>query len=114
MTPRERELVDYSIATENHKSFKAEMCALMKKKVLVQARDLRSCIMDIVLPSLMIFIGIYVAQLEIIPEGHPTRALSLYDYPSNIPLVRNSKSNYSSSEEVDNYFNYAFGAEIGD
>ena len=81
LTPRERELVDYSIAQDNNKSFGAEMRALMTKKVLVQARDVRSCVMDIVLPSLMIFIGVYVAQMEIIPEGHHSRALSLYDFP---------------------------------
>jgi len=81
MTPREKELTDYSISQDNHKSFIRELFALMKKKVLVQVRDLRSCIMDILLPCIMIVGGIYISKLEIIPPGHPTRNLSLYEFP---------------------------------
>jgi len=54
----------------------------MKKKILVQVRDVRSCLMDILLPCIMIFVGIYISKLEIIPAGHPSRNLSLYDFPN--------------------------------
>jgi len=61
----------------------------MKKKILLQIRDFRSCFMDILLPCIMIVGGIYISKLEIIPEGHPTRNLSLYDFPQGRPFVHN-------------------------
>lgn len=61
LTAREVELTEYSISKDNHKSFWSEIRILIKKKLLVQVRDLRSCVMDIVLPCLMIVGGIYIS-----------------------------------------------------
>ncbi len=82
LSKRERELTEYSIAQDNRKSFAAVLRTLAYKKLLVQVRDFRSCVMDILLPCIMIVGGIYISKLEIVPSGHPARKLSLYEVPS--------------------------------
>lgn len=79
----------------------------------MQIRDQRSCIMDIILPCLMIIMGIYVSKLEIVPKGHPARNLSLYDFPRGAPLIHNLDNTYQEWDEIEEYLDYGFSADIG-
>ncbi len=56
--------------------------------------------MDILLPCIMIFGGIYISKLEIIPPGHPARNLSLYEFPLGAPLVHNYDNFNQTNEEL--------------
>lgn len=87
------QLSNYSVAEDNHKSFARELRVLIKKKILVQVRDTRSCLMDLILPCLMIILGVWASQLEVIPEGHPARNLSLHDFPKQ-HLITNYNSSF--------------------
>jgi len=84
MTERQRLMSEYSI-TDNQgtSSFSHlnQLKALIRKKILVQTRDLRSCIMDILLPAFMIFIGVWASNLDMLPKEFPARELSLYNFP---------------------------------
>ena len=84
------------------------------KKLIVQARDLRSCVMDIILPCLMIVVGIYVSKMEIVPKGHPTRNLSLYEFPRGSPFVHNLDNRYQEWDEMEAYLDLGFSADMGE
>lgn len=89
LTPREKELTDYSIATDNRRSFLTHFFALAKKKLLVMTRDPKSFLMDFFFPIILIVTGLYVSQIDLISEDYPKRALSVYDFPQGNPLIYN-------------------------
>ena len=70
--------------------------------------------MDIILPCIMIIGGIYISKLEIIPPGHPARNLSLYEFPKGAPLVHNYDNFNQTHEDLEEFFEYGFGADIGE
>lgn len=70
--------------------------------------------MDIILPCLMIIVGIYVSKLEIVPAGHPTRNLSLYEFPRGAPFVHNLDSTSQEWDELEEYLDYGFSADLGE
>ena len=82
LNERQKILMEYSIADkENVLDYQQQLKALIRKKVLVQVRDFKSCIMDLILPCIMIFVGIWASQLDMLPKEFPARALSIYDFP---------------------------------
>jgi hypothetical protein len=108
-------LIDYSIGADNTKSFYNELVAMIKKKIIVQVRDFRSCVMDIMLPCVMIIGGIYISKMPLIPDGHPIRNLSLYEFPAGKPFIHNKDSSYQTAEEgLERFIDVGFGSDIGE
>jgi hypothetical protein len=81
LSEREKILTDYSVSNDNQRSFFNELFGLIKKKLLVLVRDLKSCILDIMLPVVIIIGGLYISTLQLIPSGHPIRMNSVYKFP---------------------------------
>jgi len=116
MTERQRTLSEYSITdNEETSSFNlaTQLRALIRKKVLVQTRDFRSCIMDLLLPSLMIFVGVWASQLDMLPKEFPARALSLYNFPGGNPLIRNDRNFNQTEEDISEYLDFGFRGDVG-
>jgi hypothetical protein len=63
LSEREKILTDYSVSNDNQRSFFNELFGLIKKKLLVLVRDLKSCILDIMLPVVIIIGGLYISTL---------------------------------------------------
>ena len=64
------------VITSNRKrSFLAEYSALINKKIKVQLRSSTS--FDTLIPCLLIVLGTYLSQLDLIPPSLPTRSLSI-------------------------------------
>ena len=63
LSEREKILTDYSVSSDNQRSFVNELVGLVKKKLLVLVRDLKSCILDILLPVVIIIGGLYISTL---------------------------------------------------
>lgn len=63
LSEREKILTDYSVSSDNQRSFVNELLGLIKKKLLVLVRDLKSCILDILLPVIIIIGGLYISTL---------------------------------------------------
>jgi len=61
LTPREKLLTEYSIATDHRRNFCTQFLALVKKKLLVLARDPHSFLMDFFFPMILIYVGLYVS-----------------------------------------------------
>ena len=89
LTPREKLLTEYSIATDHRRNFFRHFLALVKKKILVMLRDPKIFIMYFFLPMILIYIGLYVSTVELINQNFPKRALSAYDFPQGSPLIYN-------------------------
>ena len=66
MTAREKELTEYTIATDNHRSFITQFLALVKKKLLVMIRDPKSFFMDFFFPIFLVTLGLYVSQIDLL------------------------------------------------
>lgn len=47
------------------------LSALIKKKFLLQIRDPRTLVIEIVFPIIFIFAGLGLATLKFIKDGHP-------------------------------------------
>ena len=65
------------------------LTALMKKKFLLQVRDPRTLIIELVFPIIFIFSGLGLATIKFLKDGHP-RLLSPTIFPSPSPLYYNS------------------------
>lgn len=70
--------------------------------------------MDIILPCLMIVVGIYVSKMEIIPEGHPTRNLSLYEFPRGAPFVHNLENVGQEWDDMEEFLDFGFSSDMGE
>ena len=66
LTPREKELTEYSIATDHRRNFCRHFFALVKKKMLVLIRDPKTFMMDFFFPMVLIFSGLYVSKMDLI------------------------------------------------
>ena len=89
LTPREKELTEYSIAQDHRRNFASHFAALVKKKILVMIRDPKSFMMDFFFPIILIVSGLYVSQIELLSDNYPTRALTAYGFPEGNPLIYN-------------------------
>lgn len=81
--------------------FFTNLSALLKKKFLLQIRDPRTLIIEVVFPIVFIFSGLGLATIKFLKDGHP-RLLSPTIFPSPNPLYYNSP--YGDTF-VDSYFN---------
>ena len=71
--------------------------------------------MDILLPCVMIVGGIYISKMPLVPEGHPVRNLSLYDFPQGRPFIHSRDSSYQDFEGgLDRFYDVGFGQDIGE
>lgn len=89
LTPRERALTEYSISKDHTQNFGTQFLALLKKRALVMTRDPKSFVMDFFCPMILIWLGLWVSTLELVNQDLPPRALTVYDYPQERPLVYN-------------------------
>ena len=70
--------------------------------------------MDFFFPFLLIFLGLWVSTLELINQDFPMRALTSYQFPHGRPLIYNSENFNQTDEEIEDFIQMAFGADIGD
>ena len=89
MSAREKMLTEYSIATDHRRSIFRQFWALVRKKLLVMLRDPKVFLLDFLSPMLLIYVGLYISQAELINQDFPKRALSAYDFPTGGPLIYN-------------------------
>jgi hypothetical protein len=80
---------DYSIAEQREEgtfnTFLLSLKSLLKKKLLVQIRDPRTMIIEMLFPIIFIFIGLFLATIKPIREGVPiVLSPELFPEPSNI------------------------------
>ena len=85
----DKELNDYSIAENNEKNFCNQVLALSRKKLIVMTRDRKNFIMDVLFPSLLIIIGLYLTTVELVSDDYPSRALNPAGFPQNNPMIYN-------------------------
>lgn len=76
-------------------------------------RDPKSFIMDFFFPILLIFSGLYVSKVDLIPDNYPKRALSVYDFPQGGPLIYNKNNFNQTDDEIDSFIERSFGVDIG-
>lgn len=117
LSDRQRTLSEYSITDNDGTSsmnLAIQLKALIRKKVLVQVRDFRSCIMDLVLPCMMIFVGVWASQLDMLPKEFPARALSLYNFPGGNPLIRNDRNFNQTDEDISEFLDFGFRGDVGE
>ena len=82
-------LTEYSIAQDHRRYFFRQFFALVKKKVFVLLREPKTFLMDFFFPMLLIYAGLYVSKMDLVPDEYPRRALSVYDFPQGGPLIYN-------------------------
>jgi len=82
-------LDDYSIAEQHEtgafKIFFTNLKALTKKKFLLQIRDPRTLMIELVFPIIFIFAGLALSNIKFLKDGHP-RLLSptIFPAPNNL------------------------------
>ena len=113
LTPREKLLTEYSIATDHRRSFLSHFVALVKKKVLVMVRDPYIFVMDFFFPMILIYAGLYVSQVELINQNFPKRALTAYEFPRGGPLIYNQHNFNQTEDEVQSFMERSFSADVG-
>ena len=69
--------------------FMTNLSALLKKKFLLQIRDPRTLIIEVVFPIVFIFSGLGLATIKFLKDGHP-RLMSPTVFPSPNPMYYNS------------------------
>lgn len=86
------EIEDYSVAEQHEEgyfnTFYLSLQALLKKKFLVQVRDPRTLIIEMLFPIIFIFAGLALATVKPIKPGVP-RALSPEIFPTPSHLYFN-------------------------
>lgn len=87
--------------------------ALVKKKVLVMARDPKSFFMDFFLPILLIFLSLYVSTIDLLSQDYPTRMVSAYGFPHGQPLVYNLHSFNQTEDEIQSFIDRSFSHDVG-
>lgn len=70
--------------------------------------------MDLVLPCMMIFIGVWASQLDMLPKEFPARALSLYNFPGGNPLIRNDRNFNQTDEDISEFLDFGFRGDVGE
>lgn len=83
-------LEEYSITTDAESSvFFLHMCAIMRKKILMQVRDQKTLVVDTIFPITLIIFGMYLATIQILKSG-VARDMSVTSiYPGPINLLYN-------------------------
>lgn len=85
---------DYSIVESREEgalnTFMLSLKSLLKKKWLVQTRDLRTMVIEMLFPIIFIFLGLFLATIKPIREGVP-RILTPTMFPEPSHLVFNEK-----------------------
>ena len=105
---------DYSIAEQREQgsfnTFMLSLKSLLKKKWLVQVRDPRTLIIEMLFPIIFIFLGLFLATIKPIREGVP-RVMSpqLFPEPSNLvynQMIPHGEGNtlVTKTEMIDNDF----------
>jgi hypothetical protein len=69
--------------------FTTNLRALLKKKFLLQIRDPRTLVIELLFPIGFIFGGLGLATIKFLKDGHP-RLLSPTIFPEPSPLYYNS------------------------
>lgn len=93
MHPEIQKLEDYSITTDAETSlFFLHMTAIMKKKILMQVRDMKTLVVDTIFPVTLIIFGMYLATVQVIKNGQ-SREMSVSGiYPAPINFIYNENS----------------------
>lgn len=86
--------------------FMTNLRALTKKKFLLQIRDSRTLVIELVFPIIFIFAGLALSNIKFLKDGHP-RVLSPTQFPQpnllyyNNPVIEGAGK---SEDFVNNYF----------
>ena len=76
-------------------------------------RDPKSFFMDFFFPIFLIVSGLYVSQVDFIPQDYPKRNLSAYDFPRGAPLIYNQHNFNQTDDEVQSFIERSFMADVG-
>ena len=102
----------YSIADDPSENLLGQLFALIKRKILVQVRDRKACLMDLLLPCVMIIGGLYITTLDLVSDSDSIRNLSAYDFPSQ-KFVHNAANFNQTNEDLETFFDNGFRSDIG-
>ncbi|TNV87329.1 hypothetical protein FGO68_gene5519 [Halteria grandinella] len=110
---KDSDLENYSISDDHEEGFFnvffLNLRALIKKKLLLQIRDPRTLIIEVVFPIAFIFLGLGLASVKVIREGIP-RPLDISNFPQQ-SLYYNERvpsQNILSQPIVENYLQDQF------
>ena len=88
---------DYSITTDSEKNpFFTHLCALLKKKMLMQVRDKKTLSIDTIFPIFLILAGLALSTIAFFKDG-VARLENPFLYPAPLNLYWN-KNSYSLNE----------------
>ena len=77
-------------------------------------RDPKSFVMDFFFPIILIFVGLYVSQIDLLSQEYPKRALTAYGFPTGRPLIYNQHNFNQTEDEVHTFVRRGFGADVGE
>jgi len=105
-------LDNYSIATDPETSVLfLHLCALLKKKILMQVRDKKTLGIDTIFPVILIVVGLALATITFIKDG-PSRVMTPFLYPVPLQMVYNKNSALITDETIiTDFMNDAFVAQ---
>jgi len=102
---KDDDLDNYSITTDAEESvFFLQLCALFKKKILMQVRDQKTLGIDTIFPVLLILVGLALSTISFIKNG-VSRDMSPFIYPGPFNFFYNGNSALvASTPELTTFF----------
>lgn len=76
-------------------------------------RDRKSFLADLIFPSLLMAIALYLNDIQILSDEAPTRKLHPDGFPLGQTLIHNENNFNQTDGEVGEFIDKAFGADIG-
>ena len=101
---QEQDLDDYSITNgSDYSTFQLlinHMCAIMRKKILMQVRDKKTLGIDTIFPIILILAGLALSTVAIFKNG-VSREMSATLYPTPLKIIQNSQSAFSNQSYIE-------------
>lgn len=90
---------DFSLAANSEPSFPKQVTQLIRKKILMQLRDQKTLLIDVLFPIILILVGLALATIAIFTRG-PDRDLTMSVLYPDVPNTFVYNENALSGSEV--------------